>query len=83
MYDPAKLVEAKIPADRLDAMNREARRIRSYLRWRGMDAVYLPEATIDEFWEMLDDVPGLRHGSHWARPAENGTYRAVDEGIQL
>lgn len=56
MYDPAKLAETKILADRLDTMDREARRIRSYLRWRGMDAMYLPEATIDEFWEALDDV---------------------------
>ncbi len=56
MYNPAKLAEAKILADRFDTMDREARRIRSYLRWRGMDAVYLPEATIDEFWEALDDV---------------------------
>ena len=57
MYDPAKLAEAgTIPANSLDTMDREARRIRSYLRWRGMGVVYLPEATIDEFWQVLDDV---------------------------
>jgi hypothetical protein len=56
MYDPAKLAEAEIPANRLDTMDREARRIRSYLRWHGRDTVYLPEATIDEFWQALDDV---------------------------
>ncbi len=56
MYSPAKLAQATMLADRLDTMDREARRIRSYLRWRGRDAVYLPEATIDEFWEVLDDV---------------------------
>ena len=56
MYDPAKLAEADIPANRLDTMDREAQRIRSYLRWRGRDTVYLPEATIDEFWQALDDV---------------------------
>jgi hypothetical protein len=56
MYDPAELAKAAIPPDRLDTMDREARRIRSYVRWRGMDAVYLPEATIDEFWEVLDDL---------------------------
>jgi hypothetical protein len=56
MYDSANLVKAKIRANRLGAMDREARRIRSYLRWRGMDAVYLPEVTIDEFWEVLDDI---------------------------
>lgn len=56
MYNPAKLAQAKMLADRLDTMDREARRIRSYLRWRGRDAVYLPEATIEEFWEVLDDV---------------------------
>jgi hypothetical protein len=56
MYDPAKLAEAEIPANRLDTMDREARRIQSYLRWRGRDTVYLPEATIDEFWQALDDA---------------------------
>src|SRR3974390_212758 len=56
MYDPARLAEAQIQADRLETMDREARRIRSYLWWHGRDAVYLPEATIDEFWQALDDV---------------------------
>ena len=56
MYDPADLAKAKIPADRLNIMDREARRIRSCLRWRGRDALYLPEATINEFWEILDEV---------------------------
>jgi hypothetical protein len=56
VYDPADQAEAKVSADRLDFMDREARRIQSYLRWRGMDAVYLPKATIDEFREALDDV---------------------------
>jgi hypothetical protein len=56
MYDPAKLAEAEIPANRLDTIDREARRIQSYLRWHGRDTVYLPEATIDEFWQALDDV---------------------------
>jgi hypothetical protein len=56
MYDAAKLAEAKKPGDRPDTMDREARRIRSYLRWRGKDTLYLPGATIDEFWEALDDT---------------------------
>src|ERR1700730_133239 len=56
LYNPGKLAQAMMLADRLDTMDREALRIRSYLRWRGMDAVYLPEATIDEFWEVLDDI---------------------------
>jgi hypothetical protein len=56
MYDPAKLAEHKLPEDRLDTMDREARRIQGYLRWRGKTTVYLPEATIEDFWEVLDDV---------------------------
>jgi hypothetical protein len=56
MYDPANLAGADIPANRLHTMDREARRIRSYLRWHGRDVAYLPEATIDEFWQALDDV---------------------------
>jgi hypothetical protein len=56
MYNSAKLAQATMLADRLDTMDHEARRIWSYLRWRGTDAVYLPEATVDEFWEVLDDT---------------------------
>jgi hypothetical protein len=56
MYDPSRLAPAEIRANRLDTMEREAQRVQSYLRWRGRDVVYIHEATIDEFWQALDDV---------------------------
>ncbi len=56
MYDPVKTDEVTRLEDRLETLNKEARRIHGYLRWRGRDPVYCPEATIDSFWEAMDDV---------------------------
>jgi len=56
MYDPAAVDEATQVENRLQTLDAEARRMRGYLRWRGKDTVYFPEATIDSFWEAMDDV---------------------------
>lgn len=56
MYNPARAALKETPENGLDAMNKEARRLRSYLKWRGRVPAYFPEATPEDFWEVIDDV---------------------------
>ena len=56
MYNPARAALKETPENGLDAMQSEARRLRGYLKWRGRVPAYLPEATVEEFWEVIDDV---------------------------
>jgi hypothetical protein len=79
MYDTSFLDKVVIAEDRLESMDREGRRIQRYLRWRGKETVYLPDASVEDFWEVLDDETisditviglaklGLIHVSPWQR----------------
>jgi hypothetical protein len=84
MYDHALINKYPRAEDGLENMDREARRIQRYLRYRGKRSVYFPKATIDDFWEALDDknisdltIIGLAqlgriHISPWARESVFG-----------
>jgi hypothetical protein len=94
MYDREFRPDNTIFVDSLDAMDREARRIQRYLRWRGKRCAYFPEASVDAFWDALDDVTisdiaviGLAtlariHVTPWARGSVagklNGTLSFYD-----
>ncbi|HTU75312.1 MAG TPA: hypothetical protein VMG38_17495 [Trebonia sp.] len=56
MYDHEFRPGNKVHADTLKGMDREARRIQRYLRWHGKRSTYFPEATVDDFWDALDDT---------------------------
>ena len=63
MYDPEVLGNddflpdgvSRRPADRVDAMDNEARRIKRYLERRGKPTVYLREASVGQFEDVLND----------------------------
>jgi hypothetical protein len=54
MFDRAALT-SEHPADSADAMNNEARRMRRFLKWRGKATVLVMDATVEQFWGILDD----------------------------
>jgi hypothetical protein len=54
MFDRAPLTNEH-PADSADAMNNEARRIQRFIEWQGKVTALVMEATIEQFWEILDD----------------------------
>jgi hypothetical protein len=54
-FDPDYRPGNTIVEDSLDAMDREARRIQRYLRFRGKRSEYTKEASIYDLWDALDD----------------------------
>ena len=89
MYDHTFHHEVVVAEDRLEVMDREARRIQRYLRLRGRPTAYFPVATIEDFWEVLDDETvsditviglaklGLMHVSPWERSSAPGKKHAT------
>lgn len=54
MFDRAAL-KTEHPINSADAMNNEARRMQRFIKWRGKATVLVMEATVKQFWEILDD----------------------------
>ncbi len=43
------------PVDSADAMNNEARRLQRFLKWQGRATALVMEATVEQFWGILND----------------------------
>lgn len=54
MFDRAALTNEH-PADSADAMNNEARRMQRFIKWQGKATALVMEATVEQFWGILDD----------------------------
>jgi hypothetical protein len=55
MFDRAALTNEH-PMDSAEAMNNEARRMRRFLEWQGKATTLVMEATVEQFWGILDDL---------------------------
>jgi hypothetical protein len=54
MFDRAALTNEH-RVDSADAMNNEARRMQRFIKWRGRATALVMEATVEQFWGILDD----------------------------